>query len=725
MNSATVYLGLEAAVAFSIVIVVHALRRKTSLVYSYAVLAFMRLASWAASPASLVSVGPFSLSVGSNVFFSAVLLGVFLLYVADGRRAGRVAVVVVVVTGLLYAWAALTLHAQFPLPTRGMFPDSGVRANLGSIAASVLDLVLLGVTWEVAQRASPRVPLVLKVFATLAAVMLADALVYVPIARAGGPSFRAVLLGNLLSRVLVAAALAPLVSLYLTFEVRRHGLQIGPRAVLSIVLKEDIERELVSTRHQLRLGTEALWESEERYRRMVDDIPVMVFRFSAEGRLTYANRTLCAYYGRDSKEIFGIPVLTPIDPDERDQLWTKVRALTPPSPTVEVVAHATPSQGPHRGQRRVQRWVIRGIFSPHGGGLAYQAVGEDITRESDLEARLMQAQRMEAIGRLAGGVAHDFNNMIFVIWACVESASARLAKLASLANVVPEVVHALTADLQDIRGCTDRAALLTRQLLAMSQKQTGDARPLDLSALVTNLGPLMRRMLPAGIALDLRCDPGLPAVLMDATQVERVVVNLVTNARDAMESGGSLVVGTRQEVLSDTYLDANPGARPGAYAVLAVTDQGTGMDRETCGRIFEPFFTTKADGRGTGLGLSTVYGIVQQAGGHIRVESEVGAGTTFSAYFPAAPIQQAGAAAPVGAQGAAVGPILYCESDEGVRSQVAQLLENAGYRVRCVGGAADVVDLFGGADAGAFEPSVLLADVVTSGMSGHELAAAV
>src|SRR5205814_7224754 len=158
---------------------------------------------------------------------------------------------------------------------RIMFPDSGVRANLASITASLIDIVLLGVLWEVAQRASARVPLALKVFVTLAAVLLVDALVFVSLARAGSAGFRGELVGDLLSRVLLAAVLAPAVGGYLGYEVRRFGLQIAPRAVLSIVLTEEIERELVSTRHQLRLGTEALWESEERYRRMVDDIPVM------------------------------------------------------------------------------------------------------------------------------------------------------------------------------------------------------------------------------------------------------------------------------------------------------------------------------------------------------------------------------------------------------------------------------------------------------------------
>jgi len=301
-----------------------------------------------------------------------------------------------------------------------------------------------------------------------------------------------------------------------------------------------------------------------------------------------------------------------------------------------------------------------------------------------------------------------------VIWSCVESASGRLSSLP------PAVASGLTADLMDIRGCADRAGLLTRQLLAVSRKQTIEPRPLDLSALVTNLEPLIRRMLPASIVLDLRCQPDLPAVLMDPLQIERVIINLVTNARDAMGAGGRLTVATRPATSSDTYLEEHPEVRPGAYALLVVTDEGVGMDRETRGRVFEPFFTTKGEGRGTGLGLSIVYGIVRQTGGHVRVESTVGAGTTFFVYLPASAEQPATAAA--ARDRAAAGPILYCESDEGVRSQVGQLLENAGFQVRPVRGASEALELLAAAEP--FEPSVLLADMVTSGMTGHELATA-
>lgn len=609
MSDSVAFLLVEATVVFSVVLGVHALRRRTTLVYSYAVLAFMRLGSWIATHNSMVEVGWLRLNVGSNVFFSAALLGVFLLYVADGRFAGRAALVVVVASGVLYTVMAVLMHAQFPGIPLAMFPTSGLRASLASIAASLLDLVLLGLVWEGIQRQRLiAVPLWARVFGTLAVVFIADGVVYVPLSRAGTAGFVSELGGIALSRGLVAAILAPIVAAYLSFETRRYGLRLEPRAMLSIVLPEDIERELVSARHQLRIGTEALWESEERYRRMVEDIPLMVFRFSSDGRLTYANRAICAYYDRDVKEMLGLSVLMPIDLAERDRLWAAVLALRPENPTTELVAHATPSRGPLQGQRRTQRWVIRGIFSPAGERLAYQAVGKDITREVELEARVVESERMEAIGQLASGIAHDFNNLIFVIWSCVEAASE------SLRGRGPDGAQAVDADLLDIRHAADRASVLTRQLVAVGRDQPVQVAPVDLSALVNGLRPLLKRLLPGSIALEVRCEAAMPSVLVDAAQIERVVINLVTNARDAMPSGGPLILSTRSEV-SDPDPTAPPGVRSGRSVVLTMTDAGVGMDAATMRRVFEPFFTTKSAGRGTGLGLSTAYGIVEQAGG--------------------------------------------------------------------------------------------------------------
>ena len=709
MSEKVAYLLLEAMVVFAVVVGVHALRRRTTLVYSYAVLAFMRVASWMATRDAMVHIGPLELTVGSNIFFSATLLGVFLLYVADGRFAGRAAVVVVVGSGLLYTLASVMMHAQFPALPASMFPASSLRASTASILASLVDLVLLGLIWESAQRHFARTPLLLRVFVTLAAVFVVDGLIYVPLAHSAGHPFIPELVGIVLSRAVVAAILAPAVAAHLAREVRRYGLRLDPRPMLSIVLPEDIERELVAARHQLRVGTEALWESEERYRRMVEDIPLMVFRFTSDGRLTYANAALCQYYDRDVREILGLPVLTPIEAGERDALWERVMALRREAPTAELIAHATPSRGPLRGQRRTQSWVIRGIFSPAGERLAFQAIGKDITREVELEAKVVESERMHAIGQLAGAVAHDFNNLIFVIWACAESARLQLAKSG------PADQLRAAADLLDIRKAADRASLLTRQLVAVGRAQPLQLASVDLSQLVSELRPLLSRLVPANVTLDVRCASGLPRITVDPAQIERVIINLVSNARDAMPAGGPLAVTTAVQLLQ-----REEAALPtGRYVVLTVTDAGVGMDAATARRIFEPYFTTKIDGKGTGLGLSTAYGIVGQAGGHIRVQSTPGAGTTFHVYFPASegaalPAQDPAAPSRAGNGG----PILYCEEDERVRAQVVELLENAGYGVLCVRDPAEAVT----AAASATPPSLLLVDLVAGDVTGPELA---
>ncbi len=274
--------------------------------------------------------------------------------------------------------------------------------------------------------------------------------------------------------------------------------------------------------------------------------------------------------------------------------------------------------------------MLRGIFSPAGERIAFQAIGKDVTREVELEAKVVDSERMQAIGQLAGGIAHDFNNLIFVIWSCVEIASARIAGHAA------DGVADAADNLLIIRQAADRAAVLTRQLAAVGRNEALRVSAVDLSVLLQNLAPLLKRLLPSTIALELRCAAALPAVLVDPTQIERVIINLVTNARDATASGGRVVVTTAAETVEADDASAHPPIRAGRYAVLAVTDTGVGMDAATARRIFEPFFTTKREGRGTGLGLTTAYGIVEQAGGRIRVETAPGAGTTFFVYIPEA-----------------------------------------------------------------------------------------
>jgi two-component system cell cycle sensor histidine kinase/response regulator CckA len=257
--------------------------------------------------------------------------------------------------------------------------------------------------------------------------------------------------------------------------------------------------------------------------------------------------------------------------------------------------------------------------------LGFEMWAEDVTGERLLEAQLRQAQKMEAIGRLTGGIAHDFNNELSVILL-----NAQLA-----ANTLEEGRALQASDLHDIEDAAQRAASMTRKLLGFSRQADLVMAPTDLARVVGNLSKMLRRLLPEIIDLRIDADGPVPAVLADAGTIEQLLLNLVTNARDAMPDGGALQLAVETSEHDETYAAEHAGFRAGTFVTISVSDSGTGMDAATKARIFEPFFTTKAPGVGTGLGLPMVYGIVKQHDGYVNVYSEPGLGTTFRLYFPA------------------------------------------------------------------------------------------
>jgi two-component system cell cycle sensor histidine kinase/response regulator CckA len=335
-------------------------------------------------------------------------------------------------------------------------------------------------------------------------------------------------------------------------------------------------------------------------------------------------------------------------------------------------------------------------------------VGQDITERRRLEEQLRQAQKMEAVGRLAGGVAHDFNNMLSVVLSYGEMLLADLRPGEPMRDEVQQIVEA-----------GNRAAALTRQLLMFSRQQVLAPQVLDLGIVLGNVEKMLCRTLGADVDLTL-VGGALGRVWADVGSIEQVLMNLVINARDAMPTGGHLTIETTDVVLDDDFARAHMGSKPGPHVMLAVTDTGTGMDAATVARIFEPFFTTKANDKGTGLGLSTVFGIVQQSGGTIWVDTELGKGTTFKVYLPRvdAPAEKMVSVAPP-AQVEGAETILLVDDDGPVRAVARAMLEKAGYKVMdaCNAGEALLVS-----EKYPDKIHLLLTDVVMPHASGPELA---
>jgi len=344
-----------------------------------------------------------------------------------------------------------------------------------------------------------------------------------------------------------------------------------------------------------------------------------------------------------------------------------------------------------------------------GNVVNYVAVQRDVSHEQALEEQFHQAQKMESIGRLAGGVAHDFNNVLSVILGYTEMA------LTSIQST-----NAFYDDLQEVHKAGRRAAELTRQLLAFARKQAIAPVVLDLNATIAGMLKMLKRLIGEDIDLQWRPHSEVPAIKIDPGQIDQILVNLAVNARDAIEGVGTLVIATDIAELDKTYCEEHPGFTPGCYVVLTVSDNGKGMDKETEDHIFEPFFTTKAQGKGTGLGLATIYGIVKQNEGYINVYSEPGLGTAFRIYFP--PFLESEAVAD-GAEKRQLEPrgqetILLAEDEAPVLSITSRFLERLGYTVLAANSPEEALKQ---AQDYPHAIDLLLTDVVMPGMNGREL----
>ncbi|MCI0341856.1 MAG: ATP-binding protein [Planctomycetales bacterium] len=386
----------------------------------------------------------------------------------------------------------------------------------------------------------------------------------------------------------------------------------------------------------------------------------------------------------------------------------------------ETVLYEWEIQGP-QGPARFES-LLSPVRNPEGVVVAIVAVGRDITQQKRLEAQLVRTQKMEAVGRLAGGIVHDFGNLLTAITGYGELLLRRLP-----------AGDPLRVEIEEIRRAGARATALVRQLLAFTRKQVLQPRVLDLNAALDEMEATLRHVLGEEVVLVLKKDPGNPRVRADRGQLEQAVLNLSANANDAMPDGGTLTLSTGVEVLDEARAADHDGLAAGPHAVLTIADVGVGMPPEVLERAFEPFFTTKDPAMAAGLGLSAVFGIVKQSGGDIRVESEPGKGTTFRVWFPhveaasdvvrpAAPAEAPGAPEAAASAAAPSGPgetVLVVDDEPSVRALARRVLELNGYEVLEAGGADEAVALCGSREG---PIHLVLTDVVSRRGSGPDLA---
>ncbi len=479
-------------------------------------------------------------------------------------------------------------------------------------------------------------------------------------------------------------------------EVVSHMINFNGRHAALTVVTDVTERNAAA---------EALRRSEERYRSLFRDAPFGIALSSVEGRIVDANPALASMLGYPSElEIVGRHVAELYaNPDDRDEIFAELQRTGN-------CRRETLQWMRQDGRPIMARFTARVVSNARHPNAYVEAIVENVTERVRLEEQFRQAQKMEAIGRLAGGIAHDFNNLLTVILATTELLLDRSPP------VGPE--H---AELEDVYRSAQRGADLTRQLLAFSRRQMLSVRPLSANTLIRGTESLLRRLIGEDVRLNVIPAAGHDTVLADAGQLEQVLMNLAVNARDAMPDGGALTIETQAVELTEDQTEHSVTMPPGAYLVIAVSDTGVGMDAAVRAHIFEPFFTTKDKDKGTGLGLATVYGIVKQMGGYVWVYSEVGVGSTFKIYLPRVADAARGPAAGSsgGREHTGTETLLLAEDEPGIRNLLVRVLTASGYTVLAAASGEEATELARGHES---PIHLLVTDVVMAGMHGPDLA---
>jgi PAS domain S-box-containing protein len=448
----------------------------------------------------------------------------------------------------------------------------------------------------------------------------------------------------------------------------------------------------------------ALRQERDRAQHYLDAAEVILIALDCEARITLINRKGCDLLGWSEAELIGRNWMESCSPEEERPAIEKIfRDLLAGNVSVRESSIVS-----RTGEHRLIEWRNRLRRDEHGRVIGTFSSGSDITDRRSLELQFQQAQKMEAIGRLAGGVAHDFNNLLTAILGYSELV---------LDDLGLDDRH--RRDLLEIEKAGRRAAALTRQLLAFSRRQIIEPTILDLSAIVTGMRAMIERLIGEDVRIVVKLPGEVAKIKADHGQVEQIIMNLAVNARDAMPNGGTLSIETANVHLDDDYAAMHLSVAAGDYVALIVSDTGVGMTPEVQARLFEPFFTTKEPGKGTGLGLATIHGIVARVGGSVGVYSEPGLGTSFKVYFPNAAAGELAVAEPRQApRRTGTQTVLVVEDADGLRLLTQRLLERHGYKVLLAPNAAEALTLF---EAHAPTVDILLTDVVMPGASGPEL----
>jgi PAS domain S-box-containing protein len=463
------------------------------------------------------------------------------------------------------------------------------------------------------------------------------------------------------------------------------------------------EREITERKH----AEQALRESERRFRELLESVQLVAVMIDLNGYICFCNQHALTITGWTEDEVIGHPASQFLDTKSQQEIGEVLdflRRTGRPRPFSESRILTK------KGEGRWIQWSSAPLRDAAGRTIGFASLGTDVTEHRELQDQYVQAQKLECAGRLAGGIAHDFNNLLVVI--------------NGYSDLILEQLyedHPLRESIDAIRRAGQRAAELTHQLLAFGRKQAFRKQPLDLNILVRNSERMLATLLGEDIDLATVLEPSLGLIRADPGQMDQILMNLVLNARDAMPDGGGLIIQTANVEFGQDALSRHPGMSPGDYVLLKVMDTGVGMDEQTLQHIFDPFFTTKPEGKGTGLGLASVFGIVKQTEGWIWVSSEPGKGTTFEVYLPrtGGRVEPEVAVASATGRCRSSGTVLLVEDQEDVRRLTSEVLETCGYQVLTAGdgGAALLVSQ---RHPGPID--LMLSDVVMPGMKGPELA---